>query len=189
MNRRKLFSSLAIAAILARIASRRANAGEARIEPDISLLAGIPANQAFVTFTSPAGFAIKVPEGWMRHNGGRETVFSDAYNRIALSVEQASQPLDFAYATSTLAPEIEKMEKAVHITEIAEIKLKPGRTVKIAYDANSEPHEITNRRVREENERFYFVKDDRLVMLSLTTPKGADNVDQWRLISSSFRWT
>jgi hypothetical protein len=116
-------------------------------------------------------------------------VFSDEYNRITLSVEGASQPFDLAYATSILAPEIEKMEKAVRITEIAEIKLKPGRTVKIAYDANSEPHEITNKRVRQENERFYFVKDDRLVTLNLTTPKGADNVNQWRLISSSFCWT
>jgi hypothetical protein len=188
MNRRKLFSSLAIAAILARIASRRANAGETDIEPEISLLADIPDDQAFVTFVSPAGFTVKVPEGWVRHNGGRETAFSDKYNRIALSVERASGPFDLAYATSTLAPEIEKMGKAVRITEIAEIKMRPGRTVKIAYEANSEPNEITNKRVRQENERFYFVGDGRLVVLNLTTPKGADNVDQWRLIASSFRW-
>lgn len=189
MNRRKLFSSVAIATIVARFTARRAKAGEAGIEPDISRLADIPDDQAFVTFSSPAGFAIKVPEGWARHNGGRETMFSNAYNRIALSVEQASRPFDFAYATSTLAPEIEKMGKAVHITEIAEITLKPGRTVKIAYDAISEPHEFANRRIRQENERFYFVRDDRLVTLNLTTPKGADNVDQWKRISSSFRWT
>jgi hypothetical protein len=189
MNRRKLFSSLAIAAILARFASRRANADEADIEPKISQLADIPDDQTFTTFTSPAGFALKVPQGWARHDGGRETMFSDKYNCIALSVESTSRPFDLAYATSTLAPQIEKMGKAVRITEIAEIKLKPGRTVKIAYDANSEPIGITDKRVRQENERFYFIKDDRLVMLSLTTPKGADNVDQWRLISSSFRWT
>jgi hypothetical protein len=189
MNRRKLFSSLAIAAILARIASRRASAGESDIGSEISLLADIPDDQAFITFTSPAGFALKVPEGWALHDGGRETVFSDTYNRIALSAESASRPFDLAYATSTLAPEIEKMGRAVRITEIAEIKLKPGRTVKIAYDANSEPNEITNKHVRQENERFYFVRKRQLVMLNLTTPKGADNVDQWRLISSSFRWT
>lgn len=189
MNRRNLFSSLAVAAILARIASRRANAGEADIEPDVSLFADIPDGQAFIRFTSPAGFTLMVPQGWARHNGGRETAFSDAYNRIALSVEQASRPFDLAYAMSTLAPEIEKMGKGVHITEIAEIKMRPGRTVKIAYDANSEPNEITNKRVRQENERFYFVKGERLVTLNLTTPKGADNIGQWRRISSSFQWT
>lgn len=189
MNRRNLFSSLAVAAILARSAQRRANAAEGTIDPEISLLADIPNDQVFIPFSSPAGFTLKVPKGWARHDGGRETVFSDQYNRIALSVEQASRPFDLAYATSTLAPEIKTMGKAVSITEVAEIKLKPGRTVKIAYDANSEPHEVTNKRLRQENERFYFVRDDRLVMLSLTTPKGADNVDQWRMISSSFRWT
>jgi hypothetical protein len=189
MNRRKLFSSLAIAAILARIASRRASAGEADIEPEISLLADIPDDQAFVSLVSPAGFTVKVPEGWARHDGGRETMFSDKYNCVALSVASAPRPFDLSYATSTLAPEIEKMGKAVHITEIAEIKLRPGRTVKIAYDANSEPDQATNKRVRQENERFYFVRKRQLVTLNLTTPKGADNVNQWRLISSSFRWT
>jgi len=189
MNRRKLFSSLAVAAILARATRRRANAAEDTIDPEISLHANIPDDQVFISFTSPAGFTISVPEGWMRHDGGRETAFSDEYNRIALSVESALQPFDLAYARSTLAPEIEKMGRAVRITEIAEIKLRPGRTVKIAYDANSEPNEIANKRVRQENERFYFVKDHRLVTLSLTTPKGADNIDRWRMISSSFRWT
>jgi hypothetical protein len=188
MNRRKLFSSFAVAAILARIASRRAAADEADVEPEIPLLADIPTDQAYTTYMSPAGFTIKVPSGWTRHDGGRETAFSDTYNRIALSVEPASRTFDLAYATSILAPQIEKMGKAVHITEIAEIKLTPGRTVKIAYDANSEPNEITSKRMRQENERFYFIKDDRLVTLSLTTPKGADNIDQWRLVSASFRW-
>jgi hypothetical protein len=93
-----------------------------------------------------------------------------------------------AYAKSTLAPEIEKSGRAVRITEIAEVKLRSGRTIKIAYDANSEPNEVTNKQIRQENERFYFARNGELVMLSLTAPKGADNVDQWRLISSSFRW-
>jgi hypothetical protein len=189
MNRRKLFSSLAVAAILARAAMRRARAAETNIDPEVSLLADIPDDQAFITFTSPAGFTIKVPEGWALHDGGRETAFSDKYNRIALFVASAPRPFDLAYATSTLAPEIEKMGKAVHITEIAEMRLRTGRTVKIAYDADSEPDEITSKRVRQENELFYFVRKRQLVMLNLTTPKGADNVDQWRLIASSFRWT
>jgi hypothetical protein len=42
--------------------------------------------------------------------------------------------------------------------------------------------------VREENEAFYFAKNGKLVLLQLSAPKGADNVDQWKLISSSFRW-
>jgi hypothetical protein len=188
MHRRKLFSSLAVAAILARAAMRRAGAAETAVTPEVSPPGDIPDNQVFITFTSPAGFSVKVPEGWARKDGDKETVFSDKYNRIALAVGSASQPLDMAYAKSTLAPEIEKSGRAVKITEIAEIKLKPGRTVKIAYDANSEPNEVTNKQVRQENERFYFAKDGKLVTLSLTAPKGADNVDQWKLISASFRW-
>jgi hypothetical protein len=42
--------------------------------------------------------------------------------------------------------------------------------------------------VREENERFFYAGKSKLVQLTLSAPKGADNVDQWKLISSSFRW-
>jgi hypothetical protein len=189
MNRRKLFSSLAVAAILARAAMRRADAAKVAVAPEASPLAGIPADQVFITFTSPAGYMVKVPRGWTRRDNERETVFSDKHNRIALMVASASsRPFDMAYAQSTLAPELERAGKAVKITELAEMTLKSGRTLKIAYDTNSEPNEVTNKRVRQENERFYFVKNDKLVVLSLTAAKGADNVEPWRLIAASFRW-
>jgi hypothetical protein len=190
MNRRKLFSSLAVAAILARAATRRADAAEIAVAPQASPPGGISRDQVFVTFTSPAGYRVMVPRGWARKDGERETVFNDKHNRVALAVASASpsQLLDIAYAQSTLAPEIERAGRAVRITELAEVTLKPGRTLKIAYDANSEPHEVTNKRMRQEIERFYFVKNDKLVMLSLTAPKGTDNAEHWRRISSSFRW-
>jgi hypothetical protein len=188
MHRRYLLSSLVASAVLAGAAAPRATAAENAVTPEVSPPGDIPDNQVFITFTSPAGFAIKVPEGWARVDGAKETVFSDKYNRISLTTASAPQAIDMAYAKSMLAPEIEKSGRAVRITEIAEVKLRSGRTVKIAYDANSEPNEVTNKQVRQENERFYFAKNGRLVMLSLTAPKGADNVDQWRLISSSFRW-
>lgn len=188
MNRRKLFSSLAVTAILARAAARRADAAAAS---DSAPAGRMPDNQAFGLYTSPAGFSVRVPEGWARREVGRETIFSDMHNRIALMVSPIMQvpPLDLSYATAVLAPDIERSDRAVQVTEISEVTLQPGRTVKIAYDANGLPNEITNRSARLENERFYYAKNGRLVILSLTAPKGADNVDQWKRISASFRWT
>src|SRR5487761_2784650 len=40
----------------------------------------IPDNQAFVAFTSPLGFSIKVPEGWARRESAGAVNFSDKYN-------------------------------------------------------------------------------------------------------------
>jgi hypothetical protein len=161
---------------------------ETAVAPEVSPPGDIPDNQAFITYKSPAGFLIKVPEGWARADKSDETIYADKYNHIAILVEQPEAPVDLAFAKSTLGPELEKNGRAVKITKISEVKLKAGKAIKIAFDSNSEPNSVTNKQVREENEAFYFTKDGKLVILRLSAPKGADNVDQWKLISSSFRW-
>jgi hypothetical protein len=161
---------------------------EKAVAPEVSPPGDIPDNQAFITFKSAFGFSIKVPEGWARTDLSNETIYADKYNHIALVTDQTAAVADLATAKSSLAPEIEKTGRAVKIGNISVVKLKAGPTLKIAYDSNSAPNAVTNRQVREENEAFYFVRDGKRVILRLSAPKGADNVDQWKLISSSFRW-
>jgi hypothetical protein len=166
----------------------QALAAETAVKPEINPPGDIPDSQVFVKFTSPQGFTIKVPEGWARKDDGGKTVFNDKYNKIVLASDALAQPLDLAYAKSALAPDIEKTGRAVKILKIVNAKLKSGDAVRVIYESNSEPNSVTNKQVREENERYYFAKDGKLVSLDLSAPKGADNVDQWQLISSSFRW-
>lgn len=189
MNKRQVLAAILAASLLAPTTGSAFAAGtEAPVAPEVSPPGDIPDNQAFILFKSPAGFSIKVPEGWARKDSGNTTVFNDKYNHIAISVMDAASALDVAYAKSTLGPETEKSGRAVTITKISEVKLKGGSAIKIAFDSNSGPNAVTNKQVREENERFYFAKGGKLVSLQLSAPKGADNVDQWKLISSSFRW-
>ena len=161
---------------------------EAPVAPEVSAPGDIPDSQAFIVFKSSVGFSIKVPEGWSRKDSKDGAIFNDKYNHISLIYGASDMPVDMAYAKSALVPELEKTGRAVQITKIDEVPLKSGKTIKIAYDTNSEPNDVTNKQVREENERFYFVKSGKLVVLQLSAPKGADNVDQWQLISSSFKW-
>jgi hypothetical protein len=175
-----LTGSLAVAAL--------AQAAEKAIAPEINPPGDIPDSQVFVKFASPQGFTIKVPEGWARSDDAGKTVFNDKYNKVILASDALSQPLDLAYAKSALAPDIEKTGRAVKIVKIVKAKLKSGEAVRVIYESNSEPNSVTNKQVRQENERYYFAKDGKLVSLDLSAPKGADNVDQWQLISSSFRW-
>lgn len=189
MNRRLVLSSIiAGALLLPSIHAASAAGSEAPVAPEISPPGDIPDSQAFILFKSPDGFSLKVPEGWARKTASNETIFSDKYNHISLTVTDAQTPIGLPEAKSKLVPELESAGRAVNITRISEVKLKAGTVVKIAFDSNSQPNEVTNKQVREENERFYFVKGNKLVLLQLSAPKGADNVDQWKLISSSFRW-
>jgi hypothetical protein len=180
--------ALALSAFSPAFSPSPALAAETALKPEINPPGDIPDSQVFVRFTSPSGYSIKVPEGWARRDTGAETVFSDKYNRIALTVTDLAQPLDLALAKARLAPEIEQTGRAVKITKVVAAKLKGGDAVRVIYESNSEPNSVTNKQVRQENERYYFAKNGKLASLDLSAPKGADNVDQWQLISSSFRW-
>ena len=189
MNRRLVLSSMLAAALFVpSIHAASAAGSESPVAPEVSPPGDIPDSQAFIIFKSPDGFSLKVPEGWARKNSNNETVFNDKYTHSSLSVTDTQTPIGLPEAKSKLVPELESSGRAVKITRISELRLKAGTVVKIAFDSNSEPNEVTNKQVREENERFYFVKNNKLVLLQLSAPKGADNVDQWKLISSSFRW-
>jgi hypothetical protein len=161
---------------------------EIAVAPEVSPPGDIPDNQAFITFKSGFGFSIKVPEGWARTDQASETIFADKYNHITLTTATSPAAVDIDVAKATLVPEIEKTGHAIKIGKISEVKLKAGKAVKIAFDSNSQPNPVTNKQVREENEIFFFSKNGKRVTLRLSAPKGADNVDQWKLISSSFRW-
>ena len=189
MNKRHVLAAIFAAGIMSPFAIPADAANpETPVAPEVSPPGDIPDNQAFIVFKSPAGFSIKVPEGWARKDSANKTVYNDKYNHLSLTVSVVGKPVDMAYAKATLVPELEKTSRAVKVTKISEAKLKAGTAIKVAFDSNSEPNSVTNKQVREENESFYFAKGGKLVALQLSAPKGADNVDQWKLISSSFRW-
>ena len=161
---------------------------EAPVAAEVSPPGDIPDNQAFVTFTSPAGYSIKVPEGWARKDEGAKTTFSDKYNHLVLQISEATQPIDEGFAKSSLVPDLQKNGHAVDKIAVKTLALKSGPVIALGYDSNSEPNAVTNKQIREENESLYFVNGKQLVTITLSAPKGADNVDQWNLMANSFRW-
>jgi hypothetical protein len=185
MNRRTaIFSFVAFSLFL----TTQACAGtEVPLTPEVSPPGDIPDSQVFITYKSPAGFSIKVPEGWARKDNGATTTFANKYDLVAVIASDLATPLDLAYAKQNLAPEIEK-GRAVKIDKITDVALKGGKAVKISYTENSEPNSVTNKQIRMESERYFFSKNGKLVAVYLSAPLGADNVDQWQLMSSSFRW-
>ena len=179
---------LILLAMMPDIGAAHAAGAEAPVASEVSPPGDIPDNQAFITYAVPSGYSIKVPEGWARRDDAQSAVFSDKYNHISLVTRDAAAKIDGAYAKSTLVPELEKNGRAVDNVRITTVKLKARKVIKLAYDSNSEPNAVTNKQVREENEKFFFTNKGKLVELTLSAPKGADNADQWKFISSSFRW-
>lgn len=177
--------ALAASAIATQAAAALA---EKPVAAEVSPPGDIPDNQAFVTFTSPSGFSIKVPEGWARKDEGSKTTFNDKYNHVVLQTSEAVQAIDEGFAKSSLVPDLQKNGHAVDKIAVKTLALKSGPVIVLEYDSNSEPNAVTNKQIREENESLYFVKDKQLVTITLSAPKGADNVDQWNFMANSFRW-
>lgn len=145
----------------------------------------IPDDQVFVSYKSSAGgYSLKVPEGWARSEKGSDVDFVDKFDGVAVAVTSATA----APAAKDAVAQIEKPEKAVHVVGTKEVRLPAGPALLIKYESDSDINATTNKRIRLENEAYLFYKDGKLATLTLWAPKGADNADQWKMMSESFRW-
>lgn len=164
------------------------SAPENPLKPEKNPPGDIPDNQAFIEYQSPLGFAIKVPEGWARRQISDNVTFSDKYNTIELAISQHAKPLTVDSVKQNEVGELEKTGKAVRVTSVKAKQLPSGSAIVVSYGSNSEPNPVTNKAIRLENERSFFLKDGKLVTLTMSAPFGADNTDQWQLMAKSFRW-
>ena len=166
----------------------QASSAEKPAAPEKNPPGDIPDNQVFIEYRSPLGFKIKVPEGWARRESSDGVTFNDKYNTIALLTSQRVDAVTVANVKQEDVSELEKTGKAVRVTAVKSVKLPAGSAVVVSYSSNSEPNPVTEKAVREENERYFFWQNGKLVTLTLSSPYGADNADQWDLMSKSFRW-
>ena len=58
----------------------------------------------------------------------------------------------------------------------------------ITYEVDSAPNPVTGRSVRQSVERYAFWNAGRQVVLTLSGPKGADDVDPWWTVTDSLKW-
>lgn len=63
----------------------------------------------------------------------------------------------------------------------------PG--VKTTYSRTSAPDPVTGKRLKLVVDRYEYGRGEMVAVLDLSTPEGVDNVDAYRLISESFKWT
>ena len=60
---------------------------------------------------------------------------------------------------------------------------------KVVYSTESAPNPVTGKRVKLIVDRYYLWKAGRRAVVDLGTPEGVDNVDAYRLMIESYRWS
>ncbi|MFC5834771.1 hypothetical protein [Nonomuraea insulae] len=142
----------------------------------------IPDDTAFVAYRHPGQpYEVKVPEGWARTDLPTGAGFTDKLNSIRIETAPAASP-----------PTESSVRNQVHSSDIRTVDTvsrKGGKAVRIVYRADSSPDPVTGKVVKDEIERYVLYTQGREAILTLSGPVGADNVDPWRTVSESFRWT
>jgi hypothetical protein len=156
--------------------------------PETNPAGDIPDNQVYVPFSPPGGgFSVKVPEGWARSRNGTATTFTDKLNSIRIETQQAAAPPTVASGTREL-PKIKATAHGFVPGKVTTVGRKAGQAVRITYRADSAQDPVTGKTVADAVERYEFWHSGRTVVLTLSGPTGADNVDPWKLVSDSLRW-
>jgi hypothetical protein len=150
--------------------------------PEQNAAGDIPDDQVFVPYV-PAdhGFAVDVPEGWARTNDGGAVVFTDKLNTVR--IETAARP----QAPTVRSVTTDELPHHPH-GKVATAHRVAGDAILLTYERTSTPDPVTGRTRTESVERYEFWHQGREVDLTLSGPKGADNIDPWLKVTESLRW-
>ncbi|MEU8269573.1 hypothetical protein AB0B89_20740 [Sphaerisporangium sp. NPDC049002] len=132
----------------------------------------IPDDTVYLPFQPQGqGYEIKVPEGWSRGDLPTGATFTDKLNSVRVEIGAPSDPSG-----------AERVDQKT-------VSRSGGQARLTVFRMDSVPDAVTGKVIRDEVERYVFTKGGKQAVLTLTGPVGADNVDPWRTVSDSFRWT
>ena len=148
----------------------------------------IPDSTVYIPYQAPAGqYQVKVPEGWARTVTGSGVSFTDKLNTISVTVVSAKAPT-LASARAMEVPKIQRAVRHFTLAGISTVKRPAGSIVLIRYSADSQPDPVTGKVYPDAVERYEFSRNGLEAIVTVSGPKGADNVDPWRTVTTSFQW-
>jgi len=166
------------------------NTNAAPAAPEKSPPGDIPDSQAYVRYAPPGGgYAVKVPEGWSRAQSGSAVAFTDKLNTVRLESAAAGAQPTAAAVKQTTVPKLKSTEKGFALKSVSTVHRKGGTAVRISYQALGKPDAVTGKTRVDDVEQYVFFHRGRKAVVTLSGPKGADNVDPWRTVTDSLRWT
>src|SRR3954470_21042039 len=160
------------------------------VQPETNPPGDIPDNTQFVPYTSKSGgFTVTVPSGWSRRTHGSSVAFSDKLNTITLSWQSAKNAPSVHTAKSTDVPQLSSSQLAFRLQSVKTANLPAGNAVVIDYQANSKPNGVTGKQYRLVVLRYELFDKGTQVVIDLSSPVGADNVDPWNTVTQGFKWS
>jgi hypothetical protein len=154
--------------------------------PEDNPIGDIPDTQVYVPFAAPdGGFTLSVPEGWAEKADGAAITFTDKLNAVRVEMRSAASAPS---PESVRRDELSSVKTANGEFAIEVVKRRSGDAVLATFQAAGEPNPVTGKAGTDDVERYSFWRQGREVILTLSGPVGADNVDPWRTITDSFQW-
>jgi hypothetical protein len=149
----------------------------------------IPDNQVFLDYSPPGSrLHLSVPEGWSRAVHGDVVTFSDKLNAVAVQLRRSPSAPTVASAKTGELPALARSVARFAAGDASQVTRKGGQAVRITYQQDSAPDQVTGKVVRDAVERYEFFDRGQEAVVTLSGPVKADNVDPWRIISDSVRW-
>ncbi|HEV7872487.1 MAG TPA: hypothetical protein VGO95_14645 [Modestobacter sp.] len=157
--------------------------------PEVVAAGDIPDNQVFVPVT-PAGapFTVSVPQGWAQSSDAGATVFTDKFNSVRIEARPLAAAPDVASVRAEDVPQLQRSTPGFALDDVQAVQRRAGSGVVATYTASSPTDPVTGKSVTEAVERYTFWQGGQGAILTLSGPKGSDNVDPWRTVTDSLRW-
>jgi hypothetical protein len=166
-------------------ATAQASPGALQAEANAAAAGDIPDNQVFLLFKNAGSrYSMKYPEGWAQRGSGAHVTFRDKNNIVRVIVRHGP-----VLNIDSVRRELRVSKGVTIVSAPTRIALAGSPALKVVYSTESAPNQVTGKRVKLVVDRYYLWKSGRIAIVDLGTPVGVDNVDAYRMMIESFRWS
>jgi hypothetical protein len=148
----------------------------------------VPDNAVFLTYRGggPA-FSIQYVEGWQVNQQPDGVVIrdKDSSETVAIVAPQADVA---GYVASTDLPALQA-QSGFKFGKQDTVTIGGKSYVHLVYHLPAPPDPVTGKQVPSTVDRYYVPGPSGLAVVSLSTPDGVDNVDAFRQMIESFKWS
>jgi hypothetical protein len=149
----------------------------------------IPDTTHYVSWSSPNGKTQFVhPEGWAQTALQSGVRFSDKLNTVSVTVAAGAVPT-VASTSSKLVPALLAAGGAAQVLSVGATTLPAGPAVKITWLVNTSPDPVTGRIYRDQVVTYLVGTNNSVLRMDLSGAVGSDNVDPYRIMSQSLRFS
>lgn len=158
-------------------------------EPTGSTTGGdIPDNAIFLPYQDSAfGFSIEYVEGWQVTPDQDGVLIRDKDSSETVQIVTGVTDVG-AYISSTDLPQLQTL-LGFQLDTQDTVTVGGHQLNHLVYHAPSPPDPVTDKQVPSTIDRYYVPGTTGLAIVTLSTPDGVDNVDAFRQMIRSFRWS